>query len=202
MRVYLLRHGETVYNREHRYQGLRDIPLSQEGEAALIRADFDPDTVWVSPLSRARRTAEILFPKAAQIPVEGLVEMDFGVFEGRNYLEMENDLEYRDWVEGGCVGRCPGGEGMDEYAARVTDIFARLVEQALTDGREELVILAHGGVQLAVMDAFALPERDRFQWHAPCAGGFVLETDRALWTQHRKLNFLHMVVYTKEDMTG
>ena len=45
MKVWLLRHGRTAYNREQRYQGLRDIPLSPEGEAELRQADFAPETV-------------------------------------------------------------------------------------------------------------------------------------------------------------
>ena len=57
MRVYLLRHGRTAYNDEQRYQGLRDIPLSQSGEAELRPAEEAPETVYVSPLWRARRTA-------------------------------------------------------------------------------------------------------------------------------------------------
>ena len=107
MRVYLLRHGRTAYNDEQRYQGLRDIPLSQMGEEELRPVEEAPETVYVSPLSRARRTAELLFPHARQVPVEGFREMDFGAFEGRNYKEMEHDAAYRAWVEGGCEGTCP-----------------------------------------------------------------------------------------------
>ena len=48
MLIYLLRHGQTEYNAQKRYQGQRDIPLSPEGAAQLRRADFDPDVVYVS----------------------------------------------------------------------------------------------------------------------------------------------------------
>ena len=41
MLIYLLRHGETIYNTEKRYQGQRDMPLSQKGLAELCKADFD-----------------------------------------------------------------------------------------------------------------------------------------------------------------
>ena len=50
MLIYLLRHGQTEYNAQKRYQGQRDIPLSPEGAAQLRRADFDPDVVYVSTL--------------------------------------------------------------------------------------------------------------------------------------------------------
>ena len=102
MNVYLLRHGRTAWTEQHRYQGRRDIPLSPEGEAELRRADFAPAVVWVSPLSRARRTAELLFPGAEQRVEPDLVEMDFGAFEGRSYRDMEDDPAYRAWVDGGC----------------------------------------------------------------------------------------------------
>ena len=62
MKVYLLRHGQTEYNVDKRYQGTRDIPLSEKGRAALRRADIEPDTVYVSPLCRAVDTARVLFP--------------------------------------------------------------------------------------------------------------------------------------------
>ena len=89
MLIYLIRHGATRYNEEHRYQGLTDVPLSPAGRAALRQADFSPEVVYVSPLSRARETAAILFPTAEQIVVPGFREMDFGVFEGRTAARSE-----------------------------------------------------------------------------------------------------------------
>ena len=68
MKVYLLRHGQTEYNVDKRYQGTRDIPLSEKGRAALRRADIEPDTVYVSPLCRAVDTARVLFPAARLVP--------------------------------------------------------------------------------------------------------------------------------------
>lgn len=197
MKIYLLRHGKTAYNAEHRYQGHRDIPLSVEGEAELIRADLDPAVVYVSPLRRARRTAEHLFPDAGQSVVEAFIEMDFGAFEGRNYLEMEDDRDYRAWVDGGCNGRCPGGEDRPEFCRRVCAAFVPLVEQTVGQGLPELVIVAHGGVLMALMEQFALPERGYFDWEAPNGGGYVLVWEAGLWQSSRKLRLLESVQYTK-----
>lgn len=196
MLIYLLRHGATAYNAESRYQGRRDIPLSPAGRLSLTRADFSPDTVFVSPLSRAAETAAILFPGAKRIPVPGLTEMDFGVFEGRTWREMEHDGDYRAWVEGGCLGRCPGGESRGEFSARVCSVFAGLVDEALAGRAERLVIVAHGGVQMAALERFALPRRTYFDWRAPCGGGFLL--DSAPWTARRKLALVRELQYTKD----
>lgn len=196
MLIYLLRHGATAYNASGRYQGRRDIPLSASGRAALMRADFSPEVVYVSPLSRAVETAAILFPDADYLSVPALAEMDFGVFEGRSFREMAHDAAYRSWVAGGCQGRCPGGESREEFSGRVCRVFARLVDEALDAGAARLVIVAHGGVQMAALERHALPRRGYFDWNAPCGGGFVL--DSAPWRERRLLALAEEVRYTKD----
>ena len=107
MLIYLLRHGLTEYNAQKRYQGQRDIPLSPEGLAQLRRADIDPKVVYISTLQRTAQTAKVLFPKAKLVPVDGLKEMCFGSFEGRNYVEMERDPDYQAWVAANCCAAPP-----------------------------------------------------------------------------------------------
>lgn len=109
MKIWLLRHGATVCSEQRRYQGRLDVPLSPQGFAALRRAGFDPGVVYVSPMLRARQTAAVLFPEAELVEFPDLREMDFGIFEGRNAQEMANDLDYRVWVESGCIDQTPGG---------------------------------------------------------------------------------------------
>ena len=57
MLIVLLRHGETAYNAQRRYQGKSDIPLSARGRARLRAADFAPDVVFVTALCRTAQTA-------------------------------------------------------------------------------------------------------------------------------------------------
>ena len=52
----------------------------------------------------------MLFPDAELVPVDGLKEMCFGSFEGRNYIEMEHDPDYQAWVAANCESSCPDGE--------------------------------------------------------------------------------------------
>lgn len=196
MLIYLLRHGATACNAEHRYQGRTDVPLSPAGRAALRRADLFPKSVYVSPLSRAVETAGILFPAARLIPAPDLREMDFGAFEGRSYREMARDPDYRTWVAGGCAGQCPGGESRAAFSHRVCSAFGALVDGALAAGEPGLVIVAHGGVQMAALERFAVPRRDYFDWNAPCGGGFVLDT--AAWRETRLLELMGEVCYTKD----
>ena len=173
MRIWLIRHGLTRLGEEKRYQGALDEGLSECGHAELKRADFTPPRVYVSPMLRARETAAILFPEAEQIVVPDLREMDFGVFEGRGWWEMEQDAAYRAWVDGGCLSRCPGGEDRVEFSARVCKTM-----EALLQTGEDLVIVAHGGTQMAVLERWGKPEREYYRWQTSCGCGFLLSYDR------------------------
>ena len=195
MLIYLLRHGQTEYNAQKRYQGQRDIPLSAAGAAQLCRADFDPDVVYVSTLQRTSQTARIVFPTAKLVPVDGLKEMCFGSFEGRNFIEMEKDPEYQAWVQANCESSCPDGERKADFSERICSTFAALIDKALAEGEERLVILAHGGTQMAALERFALPRRDYYAWCGPNAGGYVL--DAKDWQAEHVLHLVRTVQYTK-----
>ena len=200
MLIYLLRHGLTAYNAEKRYQGQRDIPLCPAGRAQLQQADLRPETVYITPLCRTRQTAEVLFPGARLVEVKDLQEMCFGSFEGKNYVEMEHDADYQAWVQANCESKCPDGERKDDFSNRICNAFSALVDKALADGEELLVILAHGGTQMAAMERYALPKRGYYAWCGPNAGGYVL--DAADWAEKRQLRLVKTVQYTKDAEAG
>ena len=195
MLIYFLRHGLTEYNTEKRYQGQRDIPLSAAGRAMLRKADIEPQTVYITPLCRTRQTAEVLFPTAKLVVVDGLKEMCFGSFEGRNYIEMEHDPDYQAWVQANCESSCPDGERKEDFSNRICAAFSKLVDEALAEGKDRLVILAHGGTQMAAMERYGVPHRDYYKWCGPNAGGYVL--DAKDWTQKHILTVIKTVQYTK-----
>ena len=190
MTICLLRHGRTAYNEQHRYQGRSDVPLSMKGRGELRAADFSAALVHTSPLLRARQTARILFPTARQIPVAAFAEMDFGDFEGRSADERAEDAAYRAWVEAGCTGRCPNGESPEEFRTRTCRAFETLVESSAAQGRETLVIVAHGGTQRALMERYCKPSYGFFELQPPFGGGYMLEYDPGLWARERKLRLL------------
>lgn len=198
MTIWLLRHGRTRYNDERRYQGQLDIPLSPEGAAELTAADLAPETVYVSPLRRSQQTAQIIFSTARQVVVDDFSEMDFGVFDGRTADEMAEDADYRAWVDGNCTAQCPGGESRAAFCERSCAAFERLLEEKRKEQAEDLVIVAHGGTLRAVMERFALPEQDYFDWMSGNGGGYRLELDETLWREQRKLRLAECVRFVRE----
>lgn len=192
--LYLFRHGYTRYNLEKRYQGKTDLPLLEE-ESERIRpysfskdhtepaleqngvqiqnirktldlADDLPDVVYVSGALRTLQTAELLFPGMRQIVIPEFWEMDFGVFEGRSAEEMKSDSQYRSWVDSMCEAPAPDGESRTQFTKRVTDRFSRLAEQALLEGRKKLLIVAHGGTQMAIMEHFCEKNQPYWSWQS------------------------------------
>ena len=172
-------------NKDGRYQGRTDVPLCPEGEEELLRGGVLPEVreVFVSPMSRAVRTAELCFPGARQIPVPDFREMDFGIFEGLNYEEMTGNEEYRKWVDGMCRGKCPGGESMPEFVDRVFAAFDDVARRAIELGKKQLFIAAHGGTVMALLSRCGRPEKDYYDWFVKNGGGYVAHLEEKTWDE-------------------
>ena len=167
MQVYLCRHGQTASNAVGRYVGSTNEPLCALGQetARAAGVDLEVREVVVSPLLRTQMTASILFPNAKQRIVTGLREMTFGDFEGRSAREMENDPDYRYWVEKTqCMGPCPHGDATLVFQHRVCAAFLREVQRAQTAGWEKVHFVIHGGAIMSIMHRFARPEAPYYSW--------------------------------------
>ncbi len=167
MQVYLFRHGQTPGNAARKYLGVTDEPLSDLGIETAKKVGSDPAVreVLVSPLRRTQMTASILFPNARQRVCFGFREMDFGDFEGRSAQEMENDPDYRYWVEQTrCMGPCPHGDATVVFQHRVAAAFRREVEKAQAAGQESLYFVVHGGVIMTILHRFARPRAPFYSW--------------------------------------
>ena len=184
MQVILIRHSKTPGNAELRYNGRTDESLSREGIALAEQVGTDPNVerVYVTPLRRTQQTAAILFPKAGQVVVDDLREMDFGDFEGRSYIEMEHDDAYRAWVDSGCLTPCPNGEGRPAFSKRVCAAFESVVRYAAERGEEILTFVVHGGTIMAIMERFVQPKQDYYSFSVKNCQGYRcrVETDGEL----------------------
>lgn len=176
MNITLLRHAQTPGNRAHRYIGVTDESLSEEGikQAEQRGQDEHVTRVYTSHLLRTQQTAQLLFPKAEIVALAALGEMDFGTFEGRTADEMEHDHAYRSWVEGGCEGTCPGGEDKATVTKRCVESFLSVLKQEVDKGAEELFFVVHGGTIMSILSELALPQQAYFEWSVPHCRGYLL----------------------------
>ena len=148
--IYLVRHGETDWNRARKIQGSTDIPLNDLGreQAATtgrLLARRQWDGIYASPLSRARETAQIIAREAGLGEPElipGIVERNYGTAEG-----MTGDDIDRLFPNGAEV---PGRETREEVTSRV---IGALHELAAQHPGESVIVVAHGGVIRSVLTA-------------------------------------------------
>lgn len=146
--IYLVRHGETEWNRLQRIQGSTDIPLNVAGRAQALAtgellAEFEPVMIFASPLIRAFETAGIMarsLALPAPVAVPKLVERHYGAAEGLDYREVEDRFPDRSLV--------PGQEAQHDLVTR--SLLAVLGIAREHDGAS-LVVVAHGGVIRAIL---------------------------------------------------
>lgn len=193
--IYLIRHGQTAGNLEHRYVGVTDEPLCEEGikqihicrellcqELAASGASV-PTQVYVSPMLRCRQSAELLFPNASQNVIEDLREMDFGEFEYKNYAELEHDMRYQAFIDSGGGTDFPGGEQQQQFRKRVNTAFKQCIKKAAArvlaseKSLEPFVFLVHGGTIMASLEAYGVPHRNYFDWQVSAASGYCCELE-------------------------
>ena len=194
MRITLIRHGKTAGNSELRYIGQTDEPLAPDGVAHLktVEADFTVKTVHVSPLQRTRQTAEILFPNAEQIVVDALQEMNFGDFEGCSYNEMADDAAYRAWVDSDCLAPCPNGESRSSFSSRICAAFTEVLAQAENQGDPAFVFVVHGGTIMAIMERFAVPHKNYYDYSVKNCSGYICDV---IWNEQEILTLNNVTLW-------
>lgn len=135
--VWLVRHGETEWSRDHRHTSTTDLPLTALGEGAARslapRLDRSFDLVLTSPRRRARDTAVLAGHPAAEVD-DDLVEWDYGDYEGVTTAEIRASVP--DWTV--WTHPTPGGEDADRVASRLDRVVARLRD------RSSSLVFGHG----------------------------------------------------------
>lgn len=156
MRIYLVRHGETVWNVEKRLQGWKDSPLTENGlrnaERLAERLDGTRiDRIFSSDQRRALTTAEII-AKDRSIPIEilsSLRELNFGSWEGMTISEIEDKypLEYNTYKNNPDKYISTDGESIGQLFDRA----AKALKHIQSCGEENVLVVTHGVTIRALM---------------------------------------------------
>lgn len=160
MEIYIVRHGQTIWNASNRLQGSADIELNEKGRALagetgknLEKITFD--RIYSSPLIRAYETA-CLIRGHRNIPIirdERLQELNFGVNEGKNFKELLADTSapFHYFFEQPDLYRAPEhGETLEHICERGAEFMKEVIEP-LRDEAERVMIVAHGAMNKAIM---------------------------------------------------
>ncbi len=155
--LYIIRHGKTDWNVDHKLQGRTDIPLNDEGRlmaenAAKECADIDIDICYSSPLIRAKETAKILL-RGRDIPVkydDRLMEMGFGEYEGMERCLDIPDCNVKVLFKNPELYRADkGAESMEDLLGRTKAFLEEIVYPKLEAGMNVLIV-GHGAMNCAL----------------------------------------------------
>jgi broad specificity phosphatase PhoE len=188
-RFVLVRHGETPFNREGRFQGAdSDPPLTPRGreQAQAVAEELegvDFDALYTSDLLRAIETAQVLAETVGVAPrvLEGLREMSHGEWEGKTKAEIletwpEVHAAFEEDPRG--VAR-PGGDSYGDLAERVWPLLERLADR---HRGERVLVVTHGGpIRLVLSDVTGTPLTQRDKLGVDNGRWFVVEKAGDAW---------------------
>ena len=157
------------------------------------KSDSKEPIVYVSPYLRAKQTADILFPDAGKVEIPEFAECRFGEFEYKNYAELNGNSDYQRYIDSGGTTAFPGGETKSEFTDRVMRGFEKVfvdvesrqeqkrlrcdvssrIETAHTSLSDTIIIVAHGGTIMALMDQLSEPHKDYFDWQVKPGEGIA-----------------------------
>ncbi len=189
--IYLIRHGMTKGNLEHRYLSYTEESILPSEETLLkafrvthrecLLREFDPEStsLVLSPRKRCMETAEVLLPELRDHDVmvrECLSEMDFGAFEYENYESLMSDPEkqayYQHFIDSGGELPFPEGESKAEFITRVSDGFCDILQELWHSNVKTICFVVHGGTIMGILDRFSCPRRSYFDWMCGCLEGY------------------------------
>lgn len=160
-RLLLVRHGETNWNREGRFQGQIDIPLNANGRAqaeaaSTFLAPVQIQRAYTSAMARPRQTAEAILAAHPGVPLtstKGLVEIGHGLWEGRLEPEIAEGWPelLADWKRAPETVQMPEGETIHDVWERSLATWNRIA--ASLDPQETALVVAHDAVNKAILCA-------------------------------------------------
>ncbi|MBQ3793083.1 MAG: histidine phosphatase family protein [Lachnospiraceae bacterium] len=153
MELIWIRHAATKGNLEKRYISLTDEKLCPEGISALLEKKVEKvypevDRVYSTYLNRCMETAKLLYPLQGLHILEGLEEMHFGVFEGKNFQELDGNEDYQKWIDSDAYAGMPEGESRGEFLERITRETYEFLKVCKGN---KIAMVVHGGTIMAAL---------------------------------------------------
>lgn len=176
--LYLIRHGQTLFNQKHQIQGASDSPLTELGKEQAIQAKAYLDSLnirdyelFCSTQERASDTLEILFPNEPYTRLKGIKEWNFGLFEGESELltppHHYGVASYERFFED------YGGETREQVYQRTVQTLTEIMHQT---HHANVITVSHGGILfLFMMHVLPLEEVIKIKYTNCCVLKFEYE---------------------------
>lgn len=167
-KLFLVRHGATIWNEQHRYLSRTDLNLSplgnEQAKKIAKRLSGQPvEVLFTSPLKRCQETAVIIAGQLRLEPIvlKELAEIDFGQWEGLTYEEIKEEFGdiIDQWLDDASSMVVPGGEDWLPFSRRVAAFLSSVASRTEKVG----VAVTHGGVIKAVVNRIFRLKQNAFK---------------------------------------
>lgn len=182
---YLIRHGETDFNKKRFFYGKADVSINETGkeQASNIHQLLKGraiSRIYTSQLKRTQETATIIFPDQIPTAYKALNERDFGLWEGRtaNEIQAAFPLVWEEWLESPFDVTPSKAEPFQKFKDRVQSI----VEEIRETDDDEIAIVGHLGVLRLIYQFLVDPEADFWSIDIP-QGTVLLLEDKDPWEE-------------------
>jgi probable phosphoglycerate mutase len=152
-RLLLVRHGETEWNRQGKFQGQIDVPLNDNGRSQAAKAgeflqDVELDFAFSSTMARPKKTAEIILKHHTDVNLQlldGLREISHGTWEGKFESEIEQEFpgELERWRTVPAEVQMPEGENLQQVHERSVAAWQQILETAEKNKLQTGLVVAH-----------------------------------------------------------
>lgn len=157
----LIRHAMTDWNKRKVFRGRAEIEVNRTGirqaeKTATLLADLPIEVIYSSPLKRALITAQILRRPHPNVEIKespGLIDIDYGEWQGKSEDEIENTKAYKDWLTEPHKVKFPQGESLEDVRNRAVPVF-----EEVTKNYNLSIIVSHRVViKILLLDVMGLP---------------------------------------------
>ncbi|WP_017306980.1 histidine phosphatase family protein [Spirulina subsalsa] len=187
LRLLLVRHGETEWNRVSRFQGTRDIPLNEKGKSQAQQAadylkEVHLDFAVSSPMLRPKETAEIILQYHPNIPLEThpqLEEIGHGLWEGKYESEIEAEFPglLNEWKTSPETVQMPEGENLQQVWDRAIVAWQEIIEKACQSPEPQVgLVVAHDAINKVIL-CYLLGLEPKNFWNIKQGNGAVSVID-------------------------
>ena len=182
-RLLLVRHGETEWNRVSRFQGIKDIPLNENGkkqgqQAAEFLKEVQIDFGVTSSLLRPKETAEFILEYHPEVDLQTssqLIEISHGLWEGKLKAEVEAEFPgmMEEWLQRPETVQMPEGENLQQVWDRAIAAWNEIVENNKSLGSAKTgIVVAHDAINKVILCYLLGLKPDNF-WNVKQGNGAV-----------------------------
>lgn len=186
--VYLIRHGITEGLEKNLFYGWIDYPITENGfkeleqfkdEKIYPAVDFSCCRVYTSGMTRTNQTLNTIYGDVPFTEVRDLMEINFGDWEGKDYMDLSNHKEWDMWMNDTTGDfRFPNGETTNEFNTRITRGMDMIISELVESDNPCAVVVFHGGVTATLMQMW-FPEEGKYfnQWTPKPGRGYTIRLD-------------------------